>query len=51
MLLTQVLAAVTENKVEKGGIFLELENHALNHHVYATKPPQIHHNLPSKNTR
>jgi hypothetical protein len=44
------LAVAPENKVQKSEIFLALETHAVNDHVHATKPPQIHHNLPSKNT-
>jgi hypothetical protein len=49
-LLTGPLAAATKNKVGKSGKFLAFEKHALNNHVYAIKSPQIHHNLPSKNT-
>jgi hypothetical protein len=39
-----------KNKVEKSEIFLAFEKHALSDHVITIKPPQIHHNLPSKNT-
>jgi hypothetical protein len=44
------LAAATKNKVGKSGKSLAFKTRALNHHVYAIKSPQIHHNLPSKNT-
>jgi hypothetical protein len=44
------LAAATKNKVGKSDKFLAFETRALKDHVYAIKSPQIHHNLPSKNT-
>jgi hypothetical protein len=44
------LAAATKNKVGKSGKSLAFETRALKDHVYAIKSPQIHHNLPSKNT-